>query len=172
IFKKQKTTRICYQEPKSHIQPFNSDYVLFSVAKRTHAQLFEHARHTPLPLSDSSSSEEESEENFEMANPARMLKELAAPRFNPDLLCVTYDDDEAECEIRPGPPQIQQEQQPQSGGMSLEEINLENQVSQLANTVGRLEAQNSHKLPSQPESKGECKCHFFKKWKGIRRTAC
>ncbi|KAL2934150.1 Disintegrin and metalloproteinase domain-containing protein 12 [Bienertia sinuspersici] len=37
-----------------------------------------------------------------MANPARTLKELAAPRFNPDLRCITYDDDEAECEIRPG----------------------------------------------------------------------
>ncbi|XP_021745351.1 uncharacterized protein LOC110711280 [Chenopodium quinoa] len=29
--------------------------------------------------------------------------------------------------------------------------NLENQVSQLANTVGKLQAQNSNKLPSQPE---------------------
>ncbi|XP_021757043.1 uncharacterized protein LOC110722108 isoform X2 [Chenopodium quinoa] len=29
--------------------------------------------------------------------------------------------------------------------------NLENQVSQLANTVGKLQAQNSNKIPSQPE---------------------
>ncbi|KAL2897749.1 Metapyrocatechase [Bienertia sinuspersici] len=29
-----------------------------------------------------------------MAKPARTLKELAAPRFNPDLLCITYADDE------------------------------------------------------------------------------
>ncbi|KAL2942389.1 Dedicator of cytokinesis protein 2, partial [Bienertia sinuspersici] len=142
------------------------------VANRTRAQLREHARQIPLPLSDSSSSEEESEENFEIANPARTLKELAAPR----------------------PPQIQQAQQPQSGGMSLEEIvksmasstlqfqqetrsglkNLENQVSQLANTVGRLKAQNSHKFPSQPEKnpRENCKRHLFKKWEGIRRTAC
>ncbi|KAL2942832.1 Protein CLASP-2, partial [Bienertia sinuspersici] len=139
------------------------------VANRTRAQLRDHARQIPLPLSDSSSSEGESEENFEMANPASMLLELVAPRFNPDLLCITYDDDEAE--LQPRPPQIQQPQQPQLGGMSLEEIvksmasstlqfqqetrsglkNLENQVSQLANTVGRLEAQNSHKFPSQPE---------------------
>ncbi|KAL2925428.1 Alanine--tRNA ligase, partial [Bienertia sinuspersici] len=150
------------------IQPFNSAYLLFPVAKRTRAQLYKHARHTPLPLSDSSSSKEESEENFEMANPARTLKELAAPRFNPDLLCVTYDDDEAECEIRPGPPQVQQAQQPQSGGMSLEEIVKSMASSTLQfqqETRRRLEAQNSHKFPSQPESKGECKCHFFKKWK-------
>ncbi|XP_021751645.1 uncharacterized protein LOC110717300 [Chenopodium quinoa] len=61
--------------------------------------------------------------------------------------------------------------QAQSGSMSLEDIvkamanntlhlqqetrsglkNLENQVSQLANTVGKLQAQNPNKLPSQPE---------------------
>ncbi|KMS96968.1 hypothetical protein BVRB_7g180100 [Beta vulgaris subsp. vulgaris] len=63
------------------------------------------------------------------------------------------------------------QQQPQSGGMSLEDMvntmasstlqfqqetrsglqNLENQVSQLADTVGRLQAHSSNKLPSQPE---------------------
>ncbi|XP_021733268.1 uncharacterized protein LOC110700074 isoform X1 [Chenopodium quinoa] len=68
-------------------------------------------------------------------------------------------------------PQNQQVSQSQSGSMSLEDIvkvmadntlhfqqetrsglkNLENQVSQLANTVGKLQAQNSNKLPSQPE---------------------
>ncbi|XP_021764024.1 uncharacterized protein LOC110728690 [Chenopodium quinoa] len=68
-------------------------------------------------------------------------------------------------------PQNQQVSEPQSGSMSLEDIvkamankalhfqqetrsglkNLENQVSQLANTVGKLQAQNSNKLPSQPE---------------------
>lgn len=68
-------------------------------------------------------------------------------------------------------PQGHQAPQPQSGGMSLEEIvktmanntmqfqqearsglkNLENQVSQQADTVGKLQAQNSNKLPSQPE---------------------
>ncbi|XP_021763811.1 uncharacterized protein LOC110728476 [Chenopodium quinoa] len=68
-------------------------------------------------------------------------------------------------------PQNQQVSQPQSSSMFLEDIvkamadntlhfqqetrrglkNLENQVSQLANTVGKLQAQNSNKLPSQPE---------------------
>ncbi|XP_021757046.1 uncharacterized protein LOC110722108 isoform X4 [Chenopodium quinoa] len=68
-------------------------------------------------------------------------------------------------------PQNQQVSHPQSGSLSLEEIvkamadntlhfhqetrsglkNLENQVSQLANTVGKLQAQNSNKIPSQPE---------------------
>ncbi|KAL2905800.1 Succinate--CoA ligase [ADP-forming] subunit beta, partial [Bienertia sinuspersici] len=71
----------------------------------------------------------------------------------------------------PRPLQIQQAKQPQLGGISLEEIvksmasntlqfqqetrsglkNLENQVSQLANMVGRLEVQNSHTFPSQLE---------------------
>ncbi|KAL2930272.1 Glutamate racemase, partial [Bienertia sinuspersici] len=131
-------------------------YTPIPVVNRTRAQLVEHARQTALPLSDNSSSEEESEENFKMANPACKLKELAAPRFNPYLLCITYDDDEVECEIIS--PQIQEAPQPQIGGMSLDKIvksmasstlqfqqetrsglkNLENQVSQLANTVGGL----------------------------------
>ncbi|KAL2942386.1 Myosin-7B, partial [Bienertia sinuspersici] len=156
-----KVARICYKEPETNTSTLH----VLPVVNRTRAQLREHARQIPLPLSDSSSSEEESEENFEIANPARTLKELAAPRFNPDLLCITYDDDEAEC------------------GMSLEEIvksmasstlqfqqetrsglkNLENQVSQLANTVGRLKAQNSHKFPSQPEKNPrENEAHFLR----------
>ncbi|XP_021743960.1 uncharacterized protein LOC110710006 [Chenopodium quinoa] len=73
-----------------------------------------------------------------------------------------------QCQPRP---QNHQVSQPQSGSLSLEEIvkamadntlhfqqetrsglkNLENQVSQLANTVGKLQAQNSNKLPSQLE---------------------
>ncbi|KAL2942833.1 Translation initiation factor IF-2, partial [Bienertia sinuspersici] len=172
--KHQRLREFATRNQRLILQPYTS----FPVANRTRAQLREHARQIPLPLSDSSSPEGESEENFEMANPASTLLELAAPRFNPDLLCITYDDDEAE--LQPRPPQIQQPQQPQSGGMSLEEIvksmasstlqfqqetrsglkNLENQVSQLANT------------PTREKPKGECKCHFFKKWKGIRRTAC
>lgn len=78
------------------IQP----YTPFTVASRTRAQLFEQARQTPLPFSDSFACEEESEYSFEMANPNQTLKQLAAPSFNPNLLCIT--DGETECEIKPG----------------------------------------------------------------------
>ncbi|KAL2897474.1 26S proteasome non-ATPase regulatory subunit 2-like protein A, partial [Bienertia sinuspersici] len=131
-----------------------------------------------------------------MANAPRTMKELAAPTFDPNLLCMTYVDNETECEIKPGlikalptftgfrdtssssssymtdpnnratppgfaqpqiqyqprPPQCQQaqvQQQPQSGGIGLK--NSENQVSQLADTLGKLQAQNSNKLLSQLE---------------------
>ncbi|KAL2938217.1 Protein scabrous, partial [Bienertia sinuspersici] len=151
------------------IYPFST----LPVAKRTRAQILEQARHIPLPLSGSSSSDEESEDIFEMGD--QTLKQLAAPTFDPNLLCITppgFIQPQMQHQFRP--PQFQQAQiqhQPQSGGMSLEEIvkpmatntlqfqqeirsglkNLENQVSQLADTVGKLQAQNSNKLPSQPE---------------------
>ncbi|KAL2930313.1 Serine--tRNA ligase [Bienertia sinuspersici] len=67
-----------------------------------------------------------------MANLACTSKELAAPRFNPDLLCITLDHHKSDKLNNP-------------------HQNLENQVSQLANTVGKLEAQNSHKFTNRPE---------------------
>ena len=68
------------------------------VAKRTRAQLLEQARHIPLPHSESSFLDEEGEYIFEMGD--QTLKQLAAPTFDPNLLCIV--DDEAEIEIKPG----------------------------------------------------------------------
>lgn len=76
------------------IHPFST----LPVAKRTRAHILEQARHIPLPNSESSSSDEKGEYIFEMGD--QTLKQLAAPTFDPNLLCIV--DDEAEIEIKPG----------------------------------------------------------------------
>jgi retrotransposon gag protein len=76
------------------IHPFST----LPVAKRTRAHILEQARHIPLPNSESSSSDEKGEYIFEMGD--QTLKQLAAPTFDPKLLCIV--DDEAEIEIKPG----------------------------------------------------------------------